>query len=112
VTRWPRGEAEIEGLLASDQLQSVSGGQANGQSLLSRAKRTLETAAAIEVAIRAQFGPGFRVFGAMRRRRNELEYPVVPDEATDLTEAQEAVDDAHELIRAAEQLLTGLSLFR
>jgi hypothetical protein len=27
---------------------------------------------AVEQAIRAQFGPGFRQFGALRRRRNEL----------------------------------------
>ena len=30
---------------------------------------------ALEVALRAQFGDGFRPFGAVRRRRNELEYP-------------------------------------
>lgn len=30
---------------------------------------------AVEQATRAQFGPGFRQFGALRRRRNELEYP-------------------------------------
>lgn len=29
---------------------------------------------AVEQAARAQFGPGFRQFGALRRRRNELEY--------------------------------------
>jgi hypothetical protein len=33
---------------------------------------------AVEVALRAQFGDGFRPFGAMRRRRNELEYPTGP----------------------------------
>lgn len=33
---------------------------------------------AVEVALRAQFGEGFRPFGAMRRRRNELEYPSGP----------------------------------
>ena len=30
---------------------------------------------AVEQAVRAQFGDGFRPFGALRRRRNELEYP-------------------------------------
>jgi hypothetical protein len=30
---------------------------------------------ALERAVRAQFGPDFRQFGALRRRRNELEYP-------------------------------------
>lgn len=34
----------------------------------------------VEHAIRAQFGVGFGGFGALRRRRNELEYPDYPDE--------------------------------
>lgn len=34
---------------------------------------------AVEQAVRAQFGPGFRQFGALRRRRNELEYPNGPE---------------------------------
>ena len=29
----------------------------------------------VKHAVRAQFGSGFRQFGALRRRRNELEYP-------------------------------------
>ncbi len=33
---------------------------------------------AVERAARAQFGQGFRQFGALRRRRNELEYPSAP----------------------------------
>jgi hypothetical protein len=33
---------------------------------------------AVEQAVRAQFGEGFRPFGALRRRRNELEYPNTP----------------------------------
>ncbi|MGL5811687.1 MAG: hypothetical protein ACRCYQ_17230, partial [Nocardioides sp.] len=33
---------------------------------------------AVERATRAQFGQGFRQFGALRRRRNELEYPERP----------------------------------
>lgn len=33
---------------------------------------------AVEQAVRAQFGSGFRQFGALRRRRNELEYPERP----------------------------------
>ena len=31
MSRWPRGEAELEQLLASKQLQQVAGGQANGE---------------------------------------------------------------------------------
>ena len=34
----------------------------------------------IEEVIRAQFGPALRSFGGLRRRRNELEYPLYPTE--------------------------------
>jgi len=104
MSRWPRGEAQIEQLIATKQLQQVIGGQANGAHLLQKASRTLETAGeiadqdpdsayvlaydaarysgtailahqglrpttsgghyAVEVALRAQFGDGFRPFGA------------------------------------------------
>ncbi len=47
----------------------------------------------------------------MRRRRNELEYPNIPNEEASQTEAQRAIDDARNLINAAEQILPGLSLF-
>lgn len=151
MTRWPRGEAEIEGLLAAKQLQRVTGGQANGDHLLEKATRTLVTASAIaaadpdsayvlaydgaryvgtallahqglrsttsgghyavEVALRAQFGEGFRSFGVLRRRRNELEYPNVPGERTSQDEAYGAVQEAQRLLRAAQELLPSLSLF-
>jgi hypothetical protein len=122
MSRLPRGEAQIEQLIANKQLQQVIGGQANGAHLLQKASRTLATAGevadqdpdsayvlaydaaryagtailahqglrpttsgghhAVEEALRAQFGDGFRPFGAMRRRRNELEYPTGRDETT------------------------------
>ena len=47
MSRWPRGEAEIEQLIASKQLQRVAGGQANGEHLLERAARTVATASEI-----------------------------------------------------------------
>jgi HEPN domain-containing protein len=66
---------------------------------------------AVEQAARAQFGSGFRQFGALRRRRNELEYPERPgDDATD-DEAREAVESAQTIITAAEGLLDQLGLF-
>ena len=151
MSRWPRGEAEIEQLIANRQLQQVIGGQANGAHLLQKASRTLETSGqiadedpdsayvlaydaaryagtailaqqglrpttagghyAVEVALRAQFGDGFRPFGAMRRRRNELEYPTGPGETTTHDEAQKAIQDANALLRAARQLLPTLSIF-
>ena len=47
MSRWPRGEAEIEQLIASKQLQQVIGGQTNGEHLLQKASRTLDTAGEI-----------------------------------------------------------------
>jgi len=65
----------------------------------------------IEVALRSQFGDGFRPFGAMRRRRNELEYPTGPGETTTYDEAQKAIQDAEGLLLAAQQLLPTLTIF-
>src|SRR5665648_247170 len=146
MSRWPRGEAEIEQLLASKQLQQVAGGQANGEHLLEKAARTLATAGeialddpdsayvlaydaarysatallaqqglrpttsgghyAVEVAVRAQFGDGFRAFGAMRRRRNELEYPSAPGVRDRGARLVGGCGLAGRIHRAAQQLLT------
>jgi len=65
----------------------------------------------VEQAARAQFGPGFRQFGALRRRRNELEYPERPDDDATIEEATEAVNDAQAIITAADGLLDQLGLF-
>jgi hypothetical protein len=151
MSRWPRGEAEIEELIANRQLQQVIGGPANGAHLLQKASRTLESAEdiadrdpdsayvlaydaaryagtailahqglrpttsgghyAVEVALRAQFGDGFRSFGALRRRRNELEYPSVPGETTTHDEIRKAIQDAEGLLLAAQQLSPTLSIF-
>lgn len=66
---------------------------------------------AVEQAVRAQFGPGFRQFGALRRRRNELEYPERPADDATTDEAIEAVQNAQTIIAAAEGLLDQLGLF-
>jgi hypothetical protein len=145
MTRWPRGEAEIEELLRGGQLQQVTGAQTDGQPFLDKARRVLTTATglvatdaesayvlaydgarhaatallahqglrttskgghyAVDLALRAQFGAGFRSFSALRRRRNELEYPENPAEMIDADEAQQAVIDAGALIDAAARLL-------
>lgn len=66
---------------------------------------------AVERTVRAQFGPGFRQFGALRRRRNELEYPERPgDDATD-DEAREAVENAQTIVTAASGLIDQLGVF-
>lgn len=66
---------------------------------------------AVEQAARAQFGPGFRQFGALRRRRNELEYPERPGDDSNVEEATDAVDHAQTIITAAQGLLDQLGLF-
>lgn len=65
----------------------------------------------IENAVRAQFGDGFRPFGALRRRRNELEYLRRPAETTTNEEAEQAAKTAQQLIEAAGKLLPELSFF-
>jgi len=66
---------------------------------------------AVERAVRAQFGSGFRQFGALRRRRNELEYPERPGDDSTTDEAAEAVDNAAGIIAAAQALIGRLGLF-
>jgi HEPN domain-containing protein len=66
---------------------------------------------AVEQAARAQFGPGFRQFGALRRRRNELEYPERPGDDATVDEATEAVEHAQAMVTAATSLLDQLGLF-
>lgn len=151
MARWKRGESEVEALLASGELQKLTGAAANGERLLEKAAVTLTTARsavetdpdsafvlaydsarqaltallahqglrpttkgghyAVEQAVRAQFGPGFRQFGALRRRRNELEYPERPGDDADQNEASEAIENAESILSAAEGLLDQLGLF-
>ncbi len=66
---------------------------------------------AVEQAARAQFGPGFRQFGALRRRRNELEYLQRPGDDATHDEAGEAVENARAIIIAAKALIDQLGIF-
>ncbi|MDR1077150.1 MAG: hypothetical protein LBL55_00495 [Propionibacteriaceae bacterium] len=66
----------------------------------------------VERALRAQFGPGMKAFGALRRRRNELEYPDVPGDHASPEELAEALSDAQRIIDAAIKLLPTLGPFR
>lgn len=151
MARWRSGEAEIEALIASGDLQQLTAGAANGERLLARAGITWETARlaverdpdsafvlaydaarqamtgllahqglrptrkgghyVVEQAVRAQFGPGFRQFGALRRRRHELEYPERPGADATVDEAAEAVESSLAIITAAESLINQLGLF-
>lgn len=66
---------------------------------------------AIEEVIRAQFGENLRAFGGLRRRRNELEYPLYPTEQADEAEAAETLGAATEIIESAAKLLPNLGFF-
>jgi len=46
MTRWQRGEAEIERMLAAGELQALAGAAADGRQWLSKSRRTLSTATA------------------------------------------------------------------
>ena len=61
--------------------------------------------------MRAQFGTILRPFGALRRRRNELEYPVDPADRVSATETADGIRAAAELIDAAEKILPSLGFF-
>jgi HEPN domain-containing protein len=65
----------------------------------------------IEEAIRAQFGPTLRAFGGLRRRRNELEYPLYPTEQASAEEAAETLQTAGEIIESAGKLVANLGFF-
>jgi hypothetical protein len=66
---------------------------------------------AVEQAVRAQLGDGFRPFGILRRRRNELEYPHLPADTATSEEAEQAAGTAHCLITVAGRLLSQLAFF-
>jgi len=66
---------------------------------------------AVEQVARAQFGPAFRQFGALRRRRNELEYPERPGDEATVAEANESIENAQAIITAAQGLIDEVGLF-
>lgn len=66
---------------------------------------------AVEEVVRAQFGSVFREFGGLRRRRNELEYPVDPADEAQPLEAADAVAKAKQIIEAVQRLLPNLGMF-
>ncbi len=66
----------------------------------------------VEQTVRAQFAGPFDAFGALRRRRSEVEYPHRPGDDVDSDEALTAVEQAGDIVAAATRLLPALSLFR
>lgn len=65
----------------------------------------------VDEAVRAQSGDAFRPFRALRIRRNELEYPAMPDDAATASEVEEALAGAERILAAAEKLIPHLGLF-
>lgn len=114
MTRWARGEAEVEDLLRRRELEAITGAAADGAPLLAQQGLRATTSGghyAVERAVRAQFGECFRPFADLRRRRNELEYPRLPSDTATADEAEEAIQAAQRLITAADQLLSQVSFF-
>jgi uncharacterized protein (UPF0332 family) len=67
---------------------------------------------ALSDAIIAQFGEGFELFDAMRRRRNQIEYPESPrDLQVSKGEALEAIEYARLVVREADNLLPKLKIW-
>ncbi|GAA4196636.1 hypothetical protein GCM10022252_44280 [Streptosporangium oxazolinicum] len=151
MTRWTRGEADIERMLAANELQRVRGDAADGTGWLEKAGVVLSSARelvesdpnsaytlaydaarfacagllaqqglratttgghyAVQQAMVRQFGSTFEPFGSMRRRRNELEYPMFPDESVEQPEADQALTTAESIIEAARKMIDHLGIF-
>lgn len=47
MPRWSRGEADVERMLSLGDLQNITGGQADGEPWIQKARRTLDTAESI-----------------------------------------------------------------
>ncbi len=65
-----------------------------------------------EDVVRAQFGGPFNAFGALRRRRSEIEYPRHPGDHVTPGEAVEAIESAQSILDAAAALLGQLTMYR
>ncbi len=62
--------------------------------------------------VRAQFGGPFERFGALRRRRSEIEYPQRPGDDISQAEAETAIAAAESIHVAAIVLQPQLDLYR
>lgn len=64
-------------------------------------------------AVRAQFGRDFDFFDTMRRYRNQLEYPIHPEDMfIDAAELKTALEYADRIVAAVEQLLPSLTIWQ
>ncbi len=135
--KWTRGRATVDQLLAGGRLEEVTGAAADGTTWLVSAEALLESAkresarnpeaayvlaydaarraghhVTVEQVVRAQFGGPFDGFGALRRRRSEIEYPQRPGDDIEQSEAEAAIGAAAQIHAAAVQLLPQLNLYR
>jgi hypothetical protein len=66
---------------------------------------------AVEAAVREQFSGKFSQLGALRRQRNDIEYPRIITAPLTRADADSAIELAQDLTEAAQQLLPQLGLF-
>lgn len=67
--------------------------------------------ATTQESVRAQCGGAFENLGTMRKRRNEIEYPLVPGGGPDAAEVAEALEWTAQMITHAEQVMDDLPIF-
>ena len=65
-----------------------------------------------EAAVRAQFGGTFDEFGALRRRRSEIEYPRHPGEVVAVAEAADAIVAARAILDASAVLIAQITIYK
>ena len=107
MTRWARGEAEIEQLLSRRELEHVTGAAADGRPLLRQAKTTAATAATLVQT--DAYSAYILAYDAARFACTALLAQQGLRPTT--SEAQQAVTDTTSLITAAERLLGQLTFF-
>jgi hypothetical protein len=61
---------------------------------------------------RAQFGGAFESYGALRRRRSEIEYPQRPGDDISVSELTTAIGLVDSIVIASADLLPMLEIFR
>jgi len=123
MARWQSGEADIEEMVGANLVDTdthsayvlaYDAARFACNALLAQQGLRATTSGghyAVERAVRAQFGQGFRTFGDLRRRRNELEYSRIPGDAPTADEVKQAVDEVQRIIAGADRLIGALTFF-
>ncbi len=66
----------------------------------------------VEQVVRAQFGGPFHDFGALRRRRTEIEYPQRPGDEITADEVAVSLAIVESIVEVATKILPDLDIFR